>query len=231
MARKIILDRQIKYVTVHSTQPPEVDLSDDLYAEQTDDKDQLKWLVAGSVGGGTMGPPNSPTCLTGLWIVSMSTVGSLTLFKTFLDWKKSGYESESFQNDFKSIVFLEGVFLAQSMLIGKSGIPLFFSTLAIHATFWTPLGMSMIPEIWRDCGNPGSGLGKKLRARLKAPIPKSVSSNFTAVDPKTATEALTATAVLGIVIGGILYIVTLPESITASIALPVITPDKDNQRL
>ncbi|OGQ44775.1 MAG: hypothetical protein A3H42_03935 [Deltaproteobacteria bacterium RIFCSPLOWO2_02_FULL_46_8] len=65
-----------KYLTVHSTPPPEVDLSDDLYDDsRTDDKDQwnqLKWLVAGSLGGGTIDPSNPTVCIQGIGMVALS---------------------------------------------------------------------------------------------------------------------------------------------------------------
>lgn len=249
-----------KYVTVHSIPPPEVDLSDNLYAEQTDERDQwnqLKWLVAGSIGSGTIDPLDPIVCIHGMAIVVNSFTNSIILSRTFYNAVHYKTRAEQFRTDLdlplsaEKVIFLLSLMLevdkmmkgSPSLFIDKL-LPLsfikrsfpFLTTLKYHALVWTPLGMTKIPEVWEKCGRPGGGLGKKLAEKVKAHLPTTQEpatspANFIAIDSKAATEALTATALLGIVVGGILYIATLPESIAASIVLPVIQPDKKDHSM
>ena len=121
----------------------------------------------------------------------------------------------------------------------KRPFPL-LTTLKVHALYWTPLGMTKIPEVWKECGKPGGGLGKKLLESGKKLLEKPAqpvlvpASNYAPmIDPKTAKEALTATAIVGafgaVVGAALLYILTFPESVAASIALPIIQADKKDR--
>ena len=242
---KVVLDRQIKYLTVRSTPPPEVDLSSDLYSEQTESEDQLKWLVAGSVGGGTMKAPDPGQCISGIFFIMMSIINTLYIFHPVFSWTKDELkEAANFPVISESLILLFSILVSFPKppplpfpLPAVASIP--FAFFLLHAAWWTPLGMVLIPDVWKDCGSPGSGLGKKLKtlaAKAKAslqapPRPVLAPATFTAIDPKTASESLTATALVGIVGATILYLVTLPESVAASIALPILQADETNQSI
>jgi len=258
---KVVLDRQIKPLTVHSTPPPEVDLASDFYSTQTeDDRDQWKWLVAGSVGSGTIDPSDLPACMEGIALIMYSSTTSVLLSQTLYDGLHYETRSKQFKSDVDWLLTFEEVIMTFFMvfeidrMLGISLlstfndklIPQFFlkrpslllRMLGTHILYWTPLGMSKIPEVWEKCGKPGGGLGKKLLEKGKKLLEKPTqpvlvpASNYAPiVDPKTATEALTATALLGIVGATILYILTFPESVAASIALPLIQPGKEDRSM
>ncbi|OGQ44772.1 MAG: hypothetical protein A3H42_03920 [Deltaproteobacteria bacterium RIFCSPLOWO2_02_FULL_46_8] len=248
-----------KYLTVRSTPPPEVDLSSDLYSEQTESEDQLKWLVAGSVGGGAINPDDENFCLLSTALLGSSIMNNFILFRDLMNWKNFGFDSDQFKKNIEQLIQSEFIVLAASIyaevvalskvqpptelksfllfLSNRRPFPLKISAI-LHLEIWTPYGIVRgIPRTWNACGRPGGGLGEKIAEKIKAPLPTAqepatAPSTFTAIDPKAATEALTATAIVGVfgvVVGAaILYILTLPESVAASIALPALQADEED---